>query len=192
MFTALIVAESAFAATPSTIGYQGRLRNSSGTAQTGSFSVTFRMYGALSGGSAIWSETQTLTVTDGFLSAQLGSVTPFPATMDFNQPLYFSVEVNSDGEMSPRVPVNTIPYAYTAGGINSLDAVPGSATGGRMYYNTTNGSLNYYDGVNGVWRNLRQPPTSTLQTVTDGGGRAGAIWLRGCGRCAADHGAVAE
>ncbi|MCK9361822.1 hypothetical protein M0Q28_06405, partial [Patescibacteria group bacterium] len=179
LITASILAFSLFvfevkpasAAVPSTIGYQGRLKNSSGVAQTGTFSFTFRLYNASSGGTVMWTEVQSIAVTDGFVVAQLGAVTPFPSTIDFNQPMFFTVEVGSDGEMTPRVPINSVPYAYTAGGVTALsDVSAASATGGRMFYDTTNGALNYYDGVAGVWRNLRQGTvTSTFQQITDAG-----------------------
>ncbi len=164
-------AKPASASMPATIGYQGRLKNTAGTAQTGTFSFTFRLYNDLTLGSAMWSETQTLAVSDGFVTAQLGASTTFPVAVDFNQPMYFTVEVGSDGEMSPRVPIGSVAYAYTAGGIASLSSVAAaSATGGRMFYDTTNGALNYYDGITATWRNLRQGTvTSTFQQVTDAG-----------------------
>jgi hypothetical protein len=161
----------AYAATPTTLGYQGRLKNSSSVALSGSYNFTFRLYSAASGGVSLWTETQTgVSVSDGYFAVRLGSVTPFPSTFDFNQPLYLTTEVNSDGEMSPRVAVNNVAYAYTAGGINSLDSDPVSATGGRMYYNTTDGSLRYYDGQAALWTILGSSGSSTsLQAVTNVG-----------------------
>ena len=154
------------AAIPTTVGYQGRLKNTAGTAQTGTFSFTFRIYGSLTGGSALWSEVQSIAVSDGFVVASLGSVTSFPASLDFNQPLFFTVEVASDGEMSPRIPVNTVPYAYTAGGINALGTTPASATGGRMYYDATNGNLNYYNQVAGAWQTLSSASGTSFTSLT--------------------------
>ncbi len=165
----LLSALPAHAAIPTTLGYQGRLKNSSGNPLTGTFTFTFRLYDALSGGNLLWTEVQPGIATDsGFFSAELGSVTPFPSTMDFNEPLFLSSEVNSDGEMSPRATVNSVAYAYTSGGINSLPSAPVSATGGRMYYNTATGELNYYDQTAALWRTLGTA-TGTLQSVTDGG-----------------------
>jgi hypothetical protein len=161
----------AYAAAPTTLGYQGRLKNSSSVALTGSYNFNFRLYAAASGGASLWTETQTgVSVSDGYFAVRLGSITPFPATFDFNQPLYLTTEVNSDGEMSPRVAINNVAYAYTAGGINSLDSDPVSATGGRMYYNTTDGSLRYYDGQAALWTILGSSGSSTsLQAVTNVG-----------------------
>jgi hypothetical protein len=155
------------AATPSTLGYQGRLKNASSVALSGTYNFIFRLYDSPSGGSALWTETQTgVSVSDGFFAVRLGSVTAFLATFDFNQPLYLTTEVNSDGEMSPRVAINNVAYAYTAGGINSLASDPGSATGGRMYYNTTDGSLRYYDGLAASWLTLGATSTGSGANIT--------------------------
>ncbi|MCI0479951.1 hypothetical protein L0Y59_05395, partial [Candidatus Uhrbacteria bacterium] len=166
---------SVHAAIPNTIGYQGRLKSASGTALTGTYSFTFRLYAASSGGSALWTETHPSVPTDnGVFSVRLGSVTTFPVSLDFNQALYLTTEVNADGEMSPRVPVNSVSYAFTTGGVDSLAAAPVSSTGGRMFYNTADGSLNYYDGVAATWRALSSTTTGpvatpNLQTVTNAG-----------------------
>ncbi|MCE9585751.1 hypothetical protein K8R04_00320 [Candidatus Uhrbacteria bacterium] len=161
----------AHAAIPTTLGYQGRLKNSSGTALTGTYSFTFRLYAASSGGTAMYTEVQpSVSVGEGFFSVLLGSVTPFPAGFDFNQPLFLTTEVNGDGEMTPRITINSVPYAYTAGGINSQGIAPVSASGGRMYYNTTDASLNYYDGNASMWVTLGASASSTsLQAVTNVG-----------------------
>ncbi|MFA5186170.1 MAG: hypothetical protein WC551_06800, partial [Patescibacteria group bacterium] len=162
---------AAQAGIPSTLGYQGRLKNSAGTAQTGNFSFVFRLYASSTGGAPLWTETQpSVSVDTGAFAVQLGSVTAFPAGLDFNQPLFLTLEVNADGEMAPRVSLNSVPYSYSTGGINALPAAPGSATGGRMYYDTAVGTLNYYDGVAATWKALGAgASTNTLQSVTNSG-----------------------
>jgi hypothetical protein len=127
-------AKTAQASIPTTLGYQGRLKNASGTALTGTYTFTFRLYATSTGGTALWTEIQSVSVDQSFFSVQLGSVTPFPASVDFNQPLFISTQVNPDGEMTPRVPINSVAYAYTAGGVSAYLSPPISATGGRMYY----------------------------------------------------------
>ena len=160
---------AAEAATPTTLGYQGRLKNSSGVAQTGNFNFTFRLYASSTGGTAVYTETQNAVAVDqSFFAVQLGSVTPFPATFDFNQPLFLSTDVNGDGEMSPRVPINSVAYAYTAAGVTALATPPTSATGGRMYYNSNNNLLFYFDQGSSSWKTVRSA-TGTLQQITDEG-----------------------
>ena len=156
------------AAIPTTLGYQGRLKNASGTALTGTYNFIFRMYASSTGGVPVWNETQSVSVDQSFFAVQLGAVTPFPATLDFNQPLYVTTEVAGDGEMAPRVPINSVAYAYTSGGVNAFSSAPVSATGGRMYYDTSSASLFFFDGLASVWRQLGSA-SSTFQNVTAAG-----------------------
>ncbi|MDO8618021.1 MAG: hypothetical protein Q7N87_04025, partial [Candidatus Uhrbacteria bacterium] len=157
------------AAIATTLGYQGRLKTAAGVAQTGNFNFIFRLYTSLTGGTAVYTETQnTIAVDQSFFAVQLGSVTAFPGTFDFNQPLFLSTEVNGDGEMSPRVPINSTAYAYTSAGITALGSAPTSATGGRMYYNTANNIVYFFDAASSTWKAFRST-TGTLQQITDEG-----------------------
>lgn len=101
------------AAVPQLLTFNGILKDSGGDFLDGTYEMTFRVYSAATGGSALWSETQTdLAVDSGSFSAQLGSVTAL--TLPFNAPYWVSVEVESDGEMTPRVQLTSSGYAYTA------------------------------------------------------------------------------
>src|SRR3989344_3454665 len=144
---------------PTTLGYQGRLKNASGTALTGTYSFIFRVYASSTGGPLLWNETQSVVVDSGYFAVQLGSVTPF--AMDMNQALYLTTEVSADGEMTPRVPINSVSFAYTAGGVNAFAAEPTSASGGRMYYNTATGNIYYFDAIASIWRQLTSTSTAT-------------------------------
>ena len=62
---------------PQLLNYQGRLTDAAGAPRNGSFSMSFAILGGPSG----WSEAQSVTVTNGFFSVLLGSVTPFPADL---------------------------------------------------------------------------------------------------------------
>ncbi|HEU0050708.1 MAG TPA: hypothetical protein VFQ60_01475, partial [Patescibacteria group bacterium] len=156
------------AAIPVTIGYQGRLKNASGSALTGTYTFTFRLYDASSGGSPLWTEIQpNISVDQSYFSVQLGAITPFPSSVNFNQQLYLTTDVNGDGEMTPRIPINTVPYAYTAANAESLSSAPASPNGGRVFYNSADGTLNYYDGAASLWRTVNQG--ISLQTITDAG-----------------------
>src|SRR3989344_1497857 len=144
---------------PTTLGYQGRLKNASGTALTGTYSFIFRVYASSTGGPLLWNETQSVVVDSGYFAVQLGSVTQF--AMDMNQALYLTTEVSADGEMTPRVPINSVSFAYTAGGVNAFAAEPTSASGGRMYYNTATGNIYYFDAIASIWRQLTSTSTAT-------------------------------
>ena len=118
VITALLLsAAAAHAGVPTTLNYQGRMRNLSGGApvtDSASNSATFRLYTVLSGGSPIWAETQTgVSSVSGLFNVVLGSVTPL--NVPFDQPYYLEVVWNSPSEvLSPRSPLTAGPYAFTA------------------------------------------------------------------------------
>ena len=74
---------NANAAVPKLLAYNGVLKSSSGSFLTGTYSMTFRIYSASTGGSALWTETQSsVSTSSGKFSVQLGSVTTL--NLDFN------------------------------------------------------------------------------------------------------------
>lgn len=99
------------------ISFQGKLTNADGTnVANDTYTMVFRIYAAASGGVAVWTETQSITTSAGLFHANLGAVTTLPGSVDFNSDsLYFTIEVNSDGEMGPdRIRLTAVPYAFNA------------------------------------------------------------------------------
>lgn len=111
------------------INFQGKLTNPDGTNVTnGTYSFVFSIYSVASGGSAIWTETQSsVTVTDGIFRVSLGSVSSLPGSVDFNSnSIYLGIKVGADAEMSPRVQFTAAPYAFNSqrlGGLTSSSFV---------------------------------------------------------------------
>jgi hypothetical protein len=109
------------AGTPSTtsIPYQGRLGDSTGSPLNGDYNMTFRIYSVPDGGTALWVEPHTEgnkpSVVDGLFSVLLGSLVPIPTNVvTDNSVLYLGLEVESDGEMTPRTILGSVPYAVQA------------------------------------------------------------------------------
>ena len=103
----------AAAAVPETMSYQGVLRDAAGDpVPDGDYSITFTVYDAPMDGTALWTETQAVSVEDGVLSAVLGSVTPI--ALAFDAPYWLGVSVDGDPELSPRVELTSAPYARRA------------------------------------------------------------------------------
>lgn len=147
---------------PKYMSYQGELTDSSNNPVTATVSVEFKLYNALSGGSELWSETQSVSVTNGFFSVQLGSVTPL--TLDFDQQYFLSLNVASDGEMSPRQPINSVGYAFASDvtyGTFATGTAPTAATG-TLYFDTGDSNLYVHDGSS--WLDL----TVTTSTILGG------------------------
>ncbi len=94
------------------INYQGKLSDGTGASVVdGTYSITFKLYDAPTGGSALWTETQSVVVASGLFSTMLGSVSSLD-NINFNQALYLTLNVNGDGEMSPRKVIGAVPAAF--------------------------------------------------------------------------------
>jgi hypothetical protein len=108
----MLAAVTAQAQIPRTISYQGVLCDASGNPKPdNSYQMTFRIYEAETGGTAIWTEQKTLTVTRGLFSTLLG---PFDAAIKFDKPCWLSIQVGSEGELSPRIPLSSVGYSFSA------------------------------------------------------------------------------
>jgi parallel beta-helix repeat protein len=126
------------AATNGTLNFQARLENTAGNiAPDGNYNVQFKLYNVSSGGSALWTETyqnsntQGVTVKNGYLSANLGSITAFPGTINWDQDLWVTLNIGGtstgasptyDGEMNPRLKLTAVPYAFRAGQLATFNS----------------------------------------------------------------------
>ena len=117
----------------STIAYQGRLADSSGSPLNGTYAMVFRFYSSSTGGSALWEEDWTgansVQVSNGLFNVMLGSLNAIPQSLiSGNDGLWLGVTVGTDSEMTPRVQIGSVPYAFRA---NQADRAFGlSAPGG--------------------------------------------------------------
>ncbi len=112
----------------SRLNYQGQLTDNLGEpVADGSYSVDFRIYQAASGGVAIWSETQNVTVAKGLFNVVLGSVNSINLTVpQATDDLWIAIEVNSNGEMSPRQQLLPAVYAWNAERLNGYSVGTGA------------------------------------------------------------------
>jgi len=116
---------SAVSAAPTyQINYQGKLTDSSNAAVSdGTYVIRFRIYTASSGGTTLFDETQSATLTNGLFSVMLGSAsTTVLETLNWNEPTYLGVTVSGDSEMTPRKVIGTVPNAFDSsrlGGVAS-------------------------------------------------------------------------
>jgi len=116
----LLAGSWASAQIPQLINYQGYLANGDGNPVTGTRSIEFRIYNTASGGTAIWSETQSVTVLDGVFSVLLGSVNPLSYTLFNGSDRFLALKVGSDSEMTPRTRLVSVGYAFRANQADSL------------------------------------------------------------------------
>lgn len=124
-----IYAERAQAAANDTVNFQARLlKNTGSVVADGFYTVEFNIYAQASGGTTQWTESQALTAKNGYLTANLGSVTPLSG-IDWSQEQWLSMNVNGDGEMSPRMKITAVPLAFRAVQADNLTTSTGTVTG---------------------------------------------------------------
>lgn len=127
----LAMAGAASATVPRLMSFQGKLTNNADQPLTGNYDFTFRIYGAATGGAALWTEVQAgVAVETGIYNVLLGSVTPL--NLAFDTGYWLSVEIGADGEMSPRYRLTSAPYSLYSDTANA--AVSGGASGARVVY----------------------------------------------------------
>ncbi len=131
-----LINSSVFAANP-TLNMQGVVRNESNAAVTdGTYSITFHMYDALTGGNEVWNETQSsVKITNGVYSTQLGIVKSL-STLGFDKTYYVAVAVNGGSISSPRIPLSIAPQALAVAGANNVFPGSGNVLIGRATSDT--------------------------------------------------------
>ena len=99
---------------PQMLSYQGKLTDTLGQpVPNGDHSVAFKLYTVPSGGSALWNETQTVTTKAGLFSVLLGSATPI-GSIPAAGAVYLGMAVSGGPELTPRLRIVSVAYAYKA------------------------------------------------------------------------------
>jgi hypothetical protein len=139
----LILSSIALAGVPGLINYQGRLSDAAGDpVADDSYEIQFVIYDSESGSTELWnSGFQSVSTVEGLFAVQLGAV-PQPALPDdvfADSVRYLGITVDPDPELTPRIRLITVPYAY-----HSLRADTTDWTG------LTNVPTGFADGVDDV------------------------------------------
>lgn len=148
----IAVAAAAKAPVPSTIGHQGRLYehiDENGDAEPdktvpiiGDHTMKFAIYDKIApaaGDTPLWTETQTVTFTDGYYAVALGVVTPFPEAL-LRSPVqgegrYLQITIDDDVPLEPLAKLGSVPYALVCDDVTG-DIHPTSVTiGGKEVIN---------------------------------------------------------
>ena len=117
---------TAIAAPPQTMNFQGYLKSTEGVPYTGTKKLTFRIYNAVTGDSALWTEIQpTVNISKGQFSVTLGAGTPaVPLALAFDKPYWLGVTVDPEAtEMAPRQPLTSVPYAMHSSVASVADTI---------------------------------------------------------------------
>ncbi len=153
--TALLLATSTAWAVPLELQHQGRLFDSAGLPLTSSHTLDLALYDAQSGGSVVWSESQSVSFDEGYFSLVLGGTTgnELQAT-DFDGNLWLGLTVDSGTEL-PLQKLHSVPFAIRSLGVDwaDVDGVPASLADGSdddsladLALACSNGDLLSWDG----------------------------------------------
>ncbi len=149
---------------PQLINYQGYLADGDGNPVNGTRSIEFRMYNTASGGTAIWSETQSVTVLEGVFSVLLGSVTPLSYTLFDGSDRFLALKVGSDSEMTPRTRLVSVGYAFRA---NQADSLDGNAADDFVESGSIPDIISSIDGVSNNGGNVDLVEGSNITITPD-------------------------
>jgi len=144
---------------PQLINYQARLTDpvTHNPLADGGYEVTFSIYDAATGGTALWTETQTVQTTNGVFSVLLGSVSPVDASLFSGTSRYLGLAVGSDPEMTPRLQMVSVPFALQA---KTAETLTGDAV-----WQSNNDNLYYNNGYVGIGTS---DPAKTLHVSGEG------------------------
>lgn len=172
-------AEAAYV--PEQINYQGRITNTGGLPFNGVYDLTFTIYDAPTGGTALWTETHTgVAVASGLFSIILGTTTPITTTVLATDSRWLGVALLPAPEMSPRTKITSVAYAIKSARSDTANYVVNNSGGDNIW--SLNGNDAYRPngrvgiGIGSPASTLHLysstiPPAITLQDqFTPGGG----------------------
>jgi hypothetical protein len=189
------------AATASTFNFQARLMNSAGAiVPDGNYNVEFKLYNDPITGTAQWTEdylnsaSHGVQVKNGYLTANLGSITGFPNSINWDQQEFLTMNIGGistgapswDGEMNPRLALTAIPYAFKAGQLAQFNSATGftstlsllQPTGGNQTFQIADqGAVGTYNllTANTANANYIQKQSATAQSSS-------TFWISGAGK----------
>jgi len=141
-----VLCTTSYAEIPHQITYQGKLVDRSGSPiDQQAVSVTFRIYDSLTKPieQALWSESQSVTPKKGMFNVILGQTTPI--NLAFDAQYYLGLQVGTDPEMTPRLKLASVGYAFRAENaetaqktitIETRTSDPSSPTTGQVWFRT--------------------------------------------------------
>lgn len=164
----LLCVEIATATAPSKISYQGRLLDSNGDpVSDNNYSVTFSIYSVASGGTALWSETQSVSTASGLFATNLGLTNPLSEEYFSGPTRYLGIQIGSDPEIVPRTLLTSVPFSHR---VSTLDGASGGIVTGDLLLHSTLGIGQSGDpGVLDVYDNTGQK----FMTIDGSQGRIG-------------------
>lgn len=124
MLSLLFALQQTALAIPTQMTHQGRLIDSSGAALSSIEPVTFTIFDDPNNGSVLWLETLSVSFNNGYYATVLGSDeqnNPLDSMVLSQYPLYLEIQIGSGSPLTPRYPLQSVPYAQISGTAESVD-----------------------------------------------------------------------
>ncbi len=142
LIACLVVPGFAAAQAPGQVGYQGRLLKADGSPESGTVQIGFAIFSQESGGSALWSETQSLALTDGFYATMLGQSTALDATIFGGGVRYLELSIGGTA-LTPRQKIGSVPYALACQSVTGGSVTASSLTVNGQQVIDAGGKVDY-------------------------------------------------
>ena len=113
-----VAAATAMAQVPRTINYQGRVNGPTAPLE-GEHEMTMKLYTSQTGGTALFTDVQTVTFRGGIFTVAIGggAAGPIPTSIAFDRQYWMGVTIkglNGDQEITPRFILRSSPYSLRA------------------------------------------------------------------------------
>ncbi|HYM20088.1 MAG TPA: hypothetical protein VEW28_03685, partial [Candidatus Kapabacteria bacterium] len=139
----------------------------------GVHTVTIAFYDSLSGGAALYNETQTTRTINGVYSIVIGSVTPIAPSLDFRKQYFLGMTIDGGSELSPRTQLTSVPYSLNSASADLAKDVSPDAKGIVTSINEVSGTLRIVgDSTVSV---TQSGQTISLHSFVVGSGGSGGI-----------------
>ncbi len=126
---------------PGAIYIQGRLTDADGTPLSGAYTLNFALYDVETGGTALCSQSHSVTVDQGLFDSYLDNC----YNDLWGQKVWLGITVSGDAEMTPRQVIYPVPYALT---LKPGALISGTVDGILTVYGSGGaGGTSDYDGL---------------------------------------------
>ncbi len=160
----ILLSISVLADVPKLINYQGLLTNTAGVpVANATYTVTFTIYDAPTGGTNFWTEDQSVTTSDGLFTVHLGAVNTLSDAVFSSSTRYLGIKVSPNAEFSPRDRIVSTGYSYRVGSVDG-------ASGGTIASKVTIGSTNINTGTDAFVAGANNRARGAYSVVSGGGG----------------------
>jgi hypothetical protein len=129
----LILAPPVVAQIPPIISYQGVLTDAGGQPKPdGTYQLKLRLYDAATAGNVVWrDDNMSVQTVGGIFSTMIGGPGKQPLPV-FDRPYWLGVEVDGQGEMTPRTQLASVPYSLHAMRADTASNVVGGVPVGTV------------------------------------------------------------